>query len=54
MKHCLAQLVSLVELKLIPRGHGYTRYCSKYEVDWYEVSRRLRGMLSLVDLADVL
>ncbi|GKB55410.1 hypothetical protein Tco_0906163, partial [Tanacetum coccineum] len=32
----------------------YTRYCSKYEVDWYEVSRRLRGMLSLVDPADVL
>ncbi|GKE66883.1 hypothetical protein Tco_1521044, partial [Tanacetum coccineum] len=32
----------------------YTRYCSKYEVDWYEVSRRLHGMLSLVDPADVL
>ncbi|GKA86193.1 hypothetical protein Tco_0807904, partial [Tanacetum coccineum] len=32
----------------------YTRYCSKHEVDWYEVSRRLHGMLSLVDSADVL
>ncbi|GKA69955.1 hypothetical protein Tco_0776019, partial [Tanacetum coccineum] len=53
MKRCLAQLVSLGEVKLKPRGRGYTKYCSKYEVDWYEVSRRLRGMLSLVDPAGV-
>ncbi|GJX30690.1 hypothetical protein Tco_0240545 [Tanacetum coccineum] len=30
-----------------------TKQKTQYEVDWYEVSRRLRGMLSLVDPAGV-